>query len=74
MRAVDSLVVLPEELATLLLRQVAENYLGVIWILDLNRLSGHAPNQQQGTDTGLWQRGRRWLTIAHVTHSFLRSP
>ena len=41
-RGVHGLVVLAEELGTLLLRQIPENHLRVIRIFVLDRLSGHA--------------------------------
>ena len=41
-RGIHSLVILAEELGALLLGQVPQNDLGVVWILDMDRLSGHA--------------------------------
>jgi hypothetical protein len=42
MRGIYGFVVLAEKLGTFLLGEVTENYLGVIRILDLGRLGGHA--------------------------------
>jgi hypothetical protein len=56
MRCVHGLVVLAEELAAFLLRQVPENDLRIIRILELNRLSGHASNLHPGSDAGPWLR------------------
>jgi hypothetical protein len=44
MGGVHSLVILPQELGAFALGQVPENDLGVIWILNVDRLSGHDPS------------------------------
>jgi len=56
MRRVHGLVVLAEELAAFLLRQVPENDLRITRIIDLNRLSGHASKLPRSPDAGPWQR------------------
>jgi hypothetical protein len=58
MRRLHRLLVLAEELTALPLRQVPENDLRVIRILDLNRLSGHTANLQRGPDADPRQQGR----------------
>lgn len=58
MRCVHGLVVLAEELAAFLLRQVPEDDLRVTRILYLNRLSGHAFNVHRAFDAGPRRRGR----------------
>jgi len=52
-RRVHGVLVLAEELAPFLLRQVPENDLRIIRILCLNLLSGHASNLHRGPDAGL---------------------
>ena len=51
MRRIDRLVILAEKLGMLTLRQVAENYLRVVRIFNLDRLGGHASKLQLGPDT-----------------------
>lgn len=51
MRRIDRLMILAEKFGMLTLRQVAEDYLRVIRIISLDRLSGHAPKLHLGPDT-----------------------
>jgi hypothetical protein len=48
MRSIHSLVILAEELTPLLLGQVPQNDLGILWILDMHRLSGHDVSLRAG--------------------------
>jgi hypothetical protein len=50
MRRIHRLVILAEELGVLTLRQVAENHLRVVRILNLDRLGGHASKLHLGPD------------------------
>lgn len=50
MRGIHGLVILAQELGTLAFGQVPENDLGVIWILDVDRLSGHDPSLRPTPD------------------------
>jgi hypothetical protein len=58
-RRVHGVPVLPEKLFPLLLRQVPENNLRIIWVLWLNLLGGHSSKLHRSSDTGLRQRGQR---------------
>lgn len=49
MHGVYGLVVLAEKLGAFLLRQVSENYLRVVWIVNLHRLCGHANQVTPGS-------------------------
>jgi hypothetical protein len=44
MSGIHSLVILVQELGTFAFGQVPENDLGIIWILNVNRLSRHDPS------------------------------
>jgi hypothetical protein len=44
MSGIHGLVILVQELGAFAFGQVPENDLGVIWILDVDRLSGHDPS------------------------------
>ena len=48
MRSIHGLVILAEELSPLLLGQVPQNDLGIFWILDMHRLSGHGVSLRSG--------------------------
>jgi hypothetical protein len=51
MSGVHSVVILAQELGAFAFGQVPEDDLGVIWILGVDRLSGHAPSLRPGHRT-----------------------
>jgi hypothetical protein len=53
MRGIHGVVILAQELVSFLLRQVPENDLRVIRILNQKRLGGHEVNLHRAPDTGL---------------------
>src|SRR5713226_3196650 len=64
MSAVNSRAVLAEELFTLLLRQVTENHLRVIWILGLDWSGGHVTQATPGPGHDLL---RQWLASRAIS-------